>query len=364
MQLFKFELYKIFKQKIIYVAFFLLILMSTGFTFYNASPLQQKIYDQWEGPLTAEKVEKANQANKKLIAHLEANENNPVVTESDEIKLGLYEEIAMAQKIKQRFQERQQKLEQKNNSLAEKESDMIDDIDFSHFSYYKGPMKDIDFVNFFAFGITAAMLLIGLAPIYSNEYSSGVDHYLLSSKKGRKALAWAKIGAVAVYTFLVVIAWELWNLFFNFLQYGNEGWHMPIQYDFDYFFSPYPLTMFEYHWVQFGIHLLGAFAFALLIVLTSSLCKNVLITFFINGFVFTVPLIMYEMIRVDWLRAVLTFSFIYVMKVWYLFDEFSTVNLFGYPMLYPVFAVIVMMGLSILFVSITLCVMSRKEVTS
>jgi hypothetical protein len=114
---------------------------------------------------------------------------------------------------------------------------------------------------------------------------------------------------------------------------------------------------------KIGIHLLGAFGFALLILLISSISRHSLNTFFVNGVILAIPLVMYELIQVEWLRTIMTFSFIYIMKVQSLFDHFKTVNVFGYPVLYPISAVILMIVVSLTFIMITFQSMKHKEVT-
>src|SRR5690606_28448944 len=159
--------------------------------------------------------------------------------------------------------------------------------------------------------ITGAMLLVGLSTIYSQEYSTGVDNYIFSSKKGRGALLRAKIGTALIYTVLVVMGWEIFNLAWNLLQYGNGGWETSIHYAFAYHFSPYSFTMVEYHLLQLGFHLLGAISFAITIVLVSSLCKNSLVSLLINGAILAVPYFIVEVLYLpNRLEDVFQFSFI------------------------------------------------------
>lgn len=364
MQLLRFELYKIFSQKIIYITFLLLMVLSTGFSFSSVTDTEKNLYNQWKGILTKEKVQQAERGNSELMKKQDALKPGRVFSESDQVKMGIYETIALGQNAEKHFSQKLNALQNKKDKKSNLEAALIRNVDLSYFSYKNSPMKMIDFVNFFSFAITGAMLLIGLSSIYSREYSSGVDHYILSSKKGRKSLVWSKISAALIYTFAVVIAWELCSLVINYIQYGKEGWGTAIQYIFEYFFSPYPLNMFDYHLIQLGIHIIGAFGFTLIILLISSISRNSLITFFISGFILIVPLIMYEMIHVEWLRDLLSFSFIYIMKVQVLFENFKTVNLFGLPVLYPIFAVILMTLLSFIFIVINLRVMKNKEVVS
>lgn len=365
MQLLKFELYKLFNQKSIYITFFLLIIFSTGFTFETTTDSERELYKQWEGLITEETLQQAETEGNKITKKIEGLEVGIPLSENDQIKYGIYENIAFIQGSQMNREERLNQLENENNYNTKLEQEMINQVDGPYFAYSKAPMEIIDYASFYSILITGAMLLIGLSNIYTNESTSGTDNYILSSKKGRKSLAWSKITASLMYTVIVVLAWEIFNLGFNFIEFGTSGWQTPIQNIFKYYFSPYGLNMFEFHLIQLCIHIVAAFSFALLIILVSSVSKNSFISFLINGVIFAVPFMFAEMVLMPiWLRDVFRFSFIYIMKVEFLFEGFKTINLFGFPVVYPILAVIGMIVLSIIFVMLTLQVIKNKEVTS
>lgn len=60
------------------------------------------------------------------------------------------------------------------------------------------------FYNIDQFGIAfmGVMILIGLAPLYSEEYATGMDSILLSSRYGKGQLISAKCYAAILYAFL------------------------------------------------------------------------------------------------------------------------------------------------------------------
>ncbi|WP_075619890.1 ABC transporter permease subunit [Paenisporosarcina indica] len=363
MQLLKFELYKLFKQKIIYITFFLLIIFSTGFTFETTTDSERELYKQWEGSITEETLQQAEIESNKITKKIEGLEFGIPLSENEQIKYGIYENIAFIQGSQRNREEKLKQLENENNYNTKLEQEMITKVDRPYFSYSKAPMEIIDYASFYAIFITGAMLLIGLSSIYTNETSSGTDNYILSSKKGRNSLAWAKITASLIFTVIVVLAWEVFNIGINFIKFGIGDWQTPIQNMFKYFFSPYGLNMFDFHLIQLSTHLLAAFCFALLIILVSSVSKNSLISFLINGVIFAIPIMFVETVMMpNWLRDVFSFSFIYLMKVEFLFEGFKTVNLFGFPVIYPILAVIWMIVMSIVFVMLTLQVIKNKEV--
>jgi len=224
-----------------------------------------------------------------------------------------------------------------------------------------GPMNTIVLVDP---ELTGVMLLIGLSSIFTREYSSGVDNYILSSKKGRRELVWAKINASLIYTMTVILVWELFNITVNYLRHGNKGWGNPIQTFPQFSESPYDLSIVEYHFLQIGIHLLGACCFALLIVFISSISKNSLIAFIMSALILFGPVLEFvDDIKISWLLAALPFAFYNILEVKLLFMEVNTVEILSYPIEYPEFACLLMIALSVILIKLVLYVVKNKEST-
>lgn len=368
MQLLKFELYKIFKQKIVYITFLFLLLFSTGFTFDRSTQAERDLYKEWEGPLTEAKVELAEKENARLNEiidkRVEEGKEGQILTDTESLRSGIYEQIAFIKGSERQLKETYKTLDQENKYNSELGKSMIQKVDLSFFSYNKGPGEMIDYASFYSILLTGCMLLIGLSATYTQEYSSGVDHYMLSSRKGKETLLRSKIIASLIYTAVVVLVWEIFNLVWNGIKYGFEGWSTPIQHMFKYYFSPYSFTMLEFHLVQLCLHLLAAFAFALLIILVSSLCKNSLLSFFINAVIFAVPFFVVETMNFpSWLEDMFSFSFIYIMKIEFLFDHFKTINVWGAPLLYPIVGLLWVIIISAVLLLVTNKVIKNKEVT-
>lgn len=347
MKLLKFELYKIFKQKAIWVTFIVLIVMSClSLNYPYDTELEKAIYKDWEGPITEEKIEQAKTEYAELRERLEArtDDEEEIFSESEEIKIWIYQKVIMSEDI--------------HKNVAEEPHEI-------YLTHHTGPAQIVGFVEFGSFLVLGAMLLIGLSSIYSREYSLGIDNYIFSTAKGRKALIWSKIGASLIYTLVVVAAWEAVSLSFNLLTHGNQGWGTPLQlytlYTKGPFVdSPYVFSLLEFHFVQLGIHLAGALGFALLIVLISSISKSSLISFFTGASIYIAPEFLGS---VEWLRTALNFSFLSIVRVQFLFTEYKALHIFGYPIIYPVFAVILMIVLSLIFVRVIFQVMKHKEVS-
>ncbi|MGF2616363.1 hypothetical protein FZC84_01090 [Rossellomorea vietnamensis] len=374
MRLLRFELYKIFSQKMIYVTFIILFCLSSSYILNidKTDDQVKEFYKEWEGTLTSEKIKMAQTSHDQLMVKTEerlkemtdnGTEGN-IFSETDSIKADIYENIAFIQEVQKNLDERLEGLKSSSQYNAELERELIQDVDLSYFSFYRGPAEIIDYTSTLAFVITGAMLLIGLSTIYTKEYSSGVDNYILSSKKGRTVLTWAKLGAASIYVIAVVAAWEAVNVISKLYILGNLGWNTPLQFVFKYYSSPYGLTMLEYHLIQIGIHLAAAFGFAILILFISSVSRNSLLSFFLSGAIFSLPFMIVEMMALKpWAVDAVKFSYLYIMRVEFLFEYFKTINFFGYPVLYPIAAVLWMIVLSAVIAMVTFRVMKNKEVS-
>ncbi|MCA0987517.1 hypothetical protein [Guptibacillus algicola] len=368
-----FELYKLFKQKMIYLTFIGLLIITSSYmlNFERPSDAEKELYSKWEGTLTQEKVERSQVENEKLNVLIdkrveemeEKGEVGAAFSEEEATKVGMYETIAFIQGADDRTALRLSELEGEESLSTALETSILKENDFSYFAYNKAPREIIDYTSTFSLVVTGLMLMIGLSGMYSREYSSGVENYMLSSKRGRKDLARAKIIAALIYTFIIVVIGEAWNIISKIYLFGNEGWSTTIQYIFKYHFSPFGFSMIEYHLIQLGIHLLAAFSFALLILFISSLCRNVLVSLIVSGAIFGVPYFIVELVQMPtWLREALQFSYLYIMKVDFLFTNFNAINVFGQPILYPFVAILWMLILSVLFAYTTVRVMRTKQV--
>lgn len=361
MDLIKWELVKIFKQKSLYI---IAICLFGWFSIIRIDgeelEITKDVYRNWAGPITAEKIEKAQNVNKELTEYFSKNpEPNP----RRSAESAVVENIALTQNINNTIEERNKSLEKLiksakedgDTALASKlelQKDMYNDIKLDKISYYGAPREAIDFVNVFGLILTGVFLLIGLSGIYSNEHASGVENYILSAKNGRAKTMVAKLFAAFIFTSVVVFVWEIFNLAMRTAIYGTEGWDLPIQLSHKYFASPYSLTFMEYHMMQVGIHLLAALAFAGVVVLISTLSKSTMLSFFVSGVLFGIPVLAQSIMDIEsiWLNKALTFTLTNIMKVEGMYMNFMSVDIFGQPVLAP------FVGVAVSFIVLTFAV--------
>jgi ABC-type transport system involved in multi-copper enzyme maturation permease subunit len=369
-----FELYKIFRQKSIYIALIVLLgLITISLNSQTTVSSNSSYYKEWEGQLTEEKYERAEAANLALMGSV--SEEIPL-TQEEQNMLGVYENISFLHALEE---DRQASVGVLSERLHLQEADgeaayaqrrtalelrMLEQLEINKLYYNRAPSEMIDFVRVFGFLISGALILIGLAPIFSNEYTTGMDQFQLSSKYGRKRDVTAKIIASLIYVIFVIGIWAVYNALHRIAVYGEGGWKSPIQQLFKYRDSPYAYDMLPFIGVQIGMHALGAFGLAMFVLLISALCRNTLLSFLISGFVFALPIAVEEIFRIKLgsLGVLIEFSYTSVMIVYDLFATFQTINVFGMPMLYPIVAVAVTIALSALCMQLLYWTMKRKEV--
>ncbi|QIB69071.1 ABC transporter permease [Aminipila butyrica] len=108
------------------------------------------------------------------------------------------------------------------------------------FSYTDGFTRFFVMVN--TLGLFSAFVMaVCIAPLFSGEYSSGADQLILSSKRGKNRLIYAKLFtgfSLAVIIGLVLLAFAFC---LSLAVFGTEGGNAPLQLHL--ILSPYPLTM-------------------------------------------------------------------------------------------------------------------------
>lgn len=357
-ELIKYEFQKIIKQKSIYFVGILLIalfLVTSLPVFEN----KEANYEPYEGRVTEEKVE--------LVENGWESTTDMVVerTEEERANYDVYQsflnERSIEESVQSRIQELETKVEINNDPEAVMELAMLENISLDTFYYHDGPDQTVDFVNTFGFVLAGALILLGLFNIYSNEYATGVDNYILSSKRGRKEIVHAKLLASFLYTFLAVCVWVLFDVIYHLIRLGGSGWQSPLQYIWKYNSSPYDFTMAEYFGIQVGTHLIGALGFATLVLCISALCSKPIVSFLVSGIIFGLPVVWTSILSQEsnWLIDI---SFTNIMKVEELYLNFSVYDVAGMYILKPIFLIILSIIFSLAFIYATYLYIRRIEV--
>ena len=189
----------------------------------------------------------------------------------------------------------------------------------------------------------ALLIILGISPIFSEEYSTRVDALILSSKKGRNTIVRAKLLAAVVY--IIIIAGFACTLqtILDISMLGN------------YSGVAFPLSMFGHFVIQFLTNLTAGIALGLFILVISAKAKNLLIPAF-TGIAAVVAINVIEIIQgilPEWLKNLTDFYYIRYIYSDYLYKDFKAFNILGYPVLYPYLAFFVMLVASIACILIT-----------
>ncbi|OEH94242.1 hypothetical protein [Bacillus solimangrovi] len=380
-QIIKFELNKIFSQKGIYIAMLLLfslfVLMLVNES-RNISPrLETKAYEikeelrilaqDWEGKLNEEKFNEASQTSDALFDYSSSTSD---LTHKETAELFITESYirnynTKYKTIPERINELDVVLNKSNkNEVAYKnalqEKNMLNDLKLDTFQYNTGPKTTIDFVDSYSYFFTGIILLIGLSPLFVKEATTGMDQLIYSSTHGRKKGVIAKLLASFIFLSFVILTWVTFDLLLVSYMYGNSGWSSPVQLlQYSLVYSPYSLTALQYFLIQIGTHFLAGIAFISLILLVSSLSKNLLVPFVTCGAIFIAPIINIGSPFWEYVRK---YSFSNFMKGPGL-HEFNAVNVFGFSVLDPIFNVSLLILFSVALIIFLYKTIQRKQIS-
>ena len=107
------------------------------------------------------------------------------------------------------------------------------------------------------------LLVIALAPVFSEEYTRGMDALILTSRHGKRKCAWAKIIASYLFTFLSVGVWL-----------DGSGASVQINNHFLFFDVPYFLTNMGAAGYCLILWIGGSLILTALVLLLSALCRS------------------------------------------------------------------------------------------
>lgn len=204
--------------------------------------------------------------------------------------------------------------------------------------YFTMPLEnDTIFSYGLGFCLMGVLILLGISPVFSEEYASRMDTLILSARKGRNPVVTAKIVASAVYCAFVAVMVLATNFLCQAFSMGIHGWDAPLQAISEFAQSPYALTVGGYLLAQAGIDIIGCIFFGMLVLLVSSLSPNLLVPFFLCGSLFAVTAFIestFASVAPAAVKAFGDFSYTELIRVKGLMDAFRTYSVFGHPFLY------------------------------
>lgn len=231
--------------------------------------------------------------------------------------------------------------------------------------YFTYPWNNIiDFSTVFGFLIIVAMTLLGVSPIFSDEYETGMDSLILSSKNGKGKAVGAKVLSCIIYCAVISLIFVLVNAIGYFVALGTTGFNAPIQSIYNYLASPYNLTIGQYFIVQTATLTLGSIAFGIFTLFISALSKNALIPFFTCGCVIgiTAGIKAMDITLPGIVSWIVDFSYSELIRVKGLFSTYKTYDIFGHPILYANLIILTFLIVTVIIIGITFKVFKNHEV--
>ncbi|MFC9712382.1 ABC transporter permease [Paenibacillus sp. NPDC056933] len=335
----QYEFAKIITRKSIYLALSgLLVLLALYACFGHPGPLNgTSYYKPYEGAITEEKVQAA-QGQMQSEGYSE---------EKNQDRYGVFYEISIfsPESIKNygRYDD--------SGNLMKRT------VTVSEIHYNKPWGYLLEYIDQFGVLFMMIIILLGLAPVFAEEYARGTAALLRSSKRGRSQIVSAKLMASMLYVVLCVILFTSVNLLIYWLRFGNlAGADTPIQSvgmyfrGFDYEFSPYRLSAAQYYGVQLVTHLAGSLVFACVVLCVSALCSTSFVAIVINVAIVGVPYLAFDVLNFNpgWATWIEEFSFSTMMRVTRLFQKPASYSVFGlelsYLSLYMIIMAVVTIG--------------------
>lgn len=402
MELLKHELYKIFSRKILCISLIVMLLavylpmmlplISQVNTEFNSTEELQNQFKSYEGQVknyktvTDELLAKSQlYKNKDLIksniynfiiaeyslqgkprlaalSDVMQKTKDPFIDNNGRLKGGTYDFKAYELKdldsnIKSlEKQGKANTYEYKNKALA---SNMYQKVSIPNVYYNEGWWRIIWIMNSIAPFLIVAMLLLGVSPIFAGEYESKIAPIVLSTKNGRIKIMKVKVLASVIYAIVIVGVVNLVGFAIIMSVFGIQGLNAPMQCLSDYICSPYNFTILQFWIVAMLTSVFGYIIFTLLIILISNSIKSSFKTFFLSAFVFSLPIIIENLVVTSesWPKTILNLSINQFMKGTNIYQVFSTVNVLGQPILYPIFE----LGYGIVIISLLLVWIVRQQ---
>ncbi|MCZ0703713.1 ABC-type transport system involved in multi-copper enzyme maturation permease subunit [Natronobacillus azotifigens] len=382
--MYKQECFKIFTKKSIYLVFAVIVLL---LVYVNQLPISmtmredifEELEETWGGPVTEEKVELAREA-------MYASDSGEVYTNTFEARATDYVQFLVVGSAMQKAEQhdRMNILEEQialynegtyEYKEASKELEMLEEVGDVHgFYLIQSWLEMFEFIEPVTHVlILSIILLIGLTPVFSEEYSSQSLDLILATKHGKAKLVTAKILASITYIAIVFLSLHLINTILNLVKFGGAaGWNAPIQgisEGFDthslisYDSSPYSMDVWQFYLLSLVLQLLACIAVGMLVLFLSFLTKNTMITFFISGIIMAIPVLLQQLgITRGIFSYLIHFSYTELIKVSSMFTQFRAFNVFGYPVLYPTLIFILFAVITSLLIFVTYDLFRKQQV--
>lgn len=341
-ELIKFELEKIFRNKGLYIAALAVFIFIAGIDIVRCVKFKEDIGSREEVQEIAENY-LSDSYSKKDIEKLrnegiEKLNNNEELTKEEHL-LNVYSNCF----VKSDDKSVDNRLDFINEKLSDmEENNKKDDFQYNSITKQKELLEALpekeglyigDWRKVLDLNVAATMkmllLTLGLAGIFSKEYSTRVSYINLSSKNGKTKLNTAKIISVFIYS-TIVFAFVTVVFLISTIYLGLPNGDKPYSFISR---SIYNLSINEYYLGSLAFSYLGTLVFGLIIALTSLLTKNIIASFIVPISLYLLPMFVKLSGSIGYVWSHINFAEIFSGKN--ILEEYADFNILGNVVTYP-----------------------------
>lgn len=175
---------------------------------------------------------------------------------------------------------------------------------FRYFDYGRGADEFLGYMPMIML-VMGYVVIICLAPLFSDEYARGTDALILTSKLGKRQCALSKCTAALIFSAVLAASVIFVNWLLAVVFYGSDGWNMSVQLTASAYYGdvPYEMTIGQaVNWAM-AIWFLGMSGLTAVVAMCSSLCRSSFISLIAGLLIYTVPLALTNIIWMPLQRA-------------------------------------------------------------
>ncbi|GAA0221444.1 ABC transporter permease subunit [Metaclostridioides mangenotii] len=356
LDLIKFELYKIFSKKSVIIVLILTVLFSIFNVVGQSVYLKFKGLDSIDDAYSVMKEHEGKVITQEERSNLEKIAENIVQKEKSGKKLTkeevvykhyLYDAIVNPEPTYIVDNQYYKLNEMKGEIIKLEKENKIDTYEYKNLNYIYGKVKNVEEPkSYFTYGwntttdfkviatLISILIVVGLAPIFSDEYQSNSAQIMLSCRNGKNKLVLSKILSGLIFTAIVFIIINSIYMM-SALRYDFIGWDKPLELFKYYRLTPFDMRIIDFYVIGLGISFIGATLFALVTMLMSLLVKNNMISLLFSLGMYYVPMLLSDFIPIAVLSRVFKeINLAESIKVEGMFIYPNTYNIFGNPTLY------------------------------
>lgn len=262
------ELYKILSRKSLWLVmggclalFIFFDPRSSGSNETLADPVYESLYADWGGAVTPDKVDAAREAMRASDAG-----DSSLSMEEGSVQYVVAVAGNSAAELVERKEALAQSLEREPTGTyahreSKKELDMLNALENPYGFYLVNGWNSVFALiePFFSVLLLAIMILLGVTPVFADEYTKRTAGLILATKHGRRKVVTAKVLASLMYTATIFSLFHVANFVLQLFIVGSfSGGDAPMQslpsylyaFSFDHLLAPYDWTIWQYFLLQ------------------------------------------------------------------------------------------------------------------